>query len=1279
MQNLCAPAAGALGPVHPPRTDRAIFGELVAYSCTPGQRIRAADRGVGTVAKLRGDGYYDVDIDNAKHSIEVNPFADTIALCNRWEYKAQDRICVYIPPKRASPGLWAVATVLSSPATRIGRPRHKLSIQQRGATSAIVVEMDLNEFNHVSDPDFVFARIEYNEHMQQEHRMVRDAVTSAELDIEKQLLNISLADRGSKGASVFSKAESMVDLAHAIAQDNSKRQHGIFANGFSVVVRANPGTGKTWGSKAVALALAKHNKVGSSSESIAGAEATPLFVPVQRLARILRERGRGTHVRGASDGVALLQWYIDTEYGTVNPSWAAMLTYALQSKSLVVILDGVDEAAALRETVQQLALDGLASSGIRVMVTSRPEGIPEKGGVLDRFRQRKFHVFDLSPLSEEETWHAINQQLEDSDFFSNLFKFGEIRKKHNATYERHIAPAVRDTLETLPPMNRLVLADTDGGGLDPDMRQHHDKSHVVERLKQGEAPRSLLFTALCSKGGSEHGNWSETGLGQLDTLFDRGVDVADMSQSSSLKRYDAKLIALAQKYSKTSEVKPSQLARQIILDTDQIYVTNEAGDKYFRPALEALFSKCSDGARAHDGDVQVFVAALKDPVRVYEKGEDDYGTRAGIEGVTPRQPSSAWVLDIIRGKGVVADARAIISMVSLLQQEGGVCLEVRMNPHSAEITRCRFEMIRIKNKFSLDTLDPSRLRNVLLNLHLTVEGTALPALFVELQLHHLEIYNHEQKSGSHDVYNYFRALLTGDGYVTELDAMLERAVTFLLDDVCKVPVLLSLLIVAARGNRTKVQKPQIHGSNRSVSAWKPEKRASLWDDEPSKRLPTSLQDLYRIAIEEVLEDLVSLLNAETFAGFSGDAQEDTNSNAIVQLFEAIAAYNMRDGQNVKREFTSHDIELLVGARMSGPSHWRLRPGMKYPQLKAGVAYTAIGTSRGELNLKINAHHTTGFISEDFFEEVEWEVPEAAQKSLALWQRLTTLPSGNPLVKVVVDANDTVDDGDGPSVYQFRHLSLQEAFFSMAMIRGSGSLLEAAWQDDSAAVTFLNTPTYRNTIKIGGQVLGAEFGGYRGQWRFFGDGGGSQRQQRLDAIGLEGLLQVACRDGPFVLDVSSNTRLGDGGVSQIAYSLRLGMNVKLTQLVLADVGMTGSGLKTLCQSMLNHGAFSVLRVLDVSSNTIGGAGLTSLSATITTSVKVSSPLQLQTLKLNKIGIADGDVDAVSQFAAALSLSACKVHHVEMMHNKMWSTAQTSCTAVLRRVKGGTVMVTPQARH
>ena len=63
------------------------------------------------------------------------------------------------------------------------------------------------------------------------------------------------------------------------------------------------------------------------------------------------------------------------------------------------------------------------------------------------------------------------------------------------------------------------------------------------------------------------------------------------------------------------------------------------------------------------------------------------------------------------------------------------------------------ELLRAKNKCSPKLLDPTRYRNVLCNVRMTVDGNSV---IVELQVHHRLVYDYNHDSDAHTPYEFFR-------------------------------------------------------------------------------------------------------------------------------------------------------------------------------------------------------------------------------------------------------------------------------------------------------------------------------------------------------------------------------------------------------------------------------------------------------------------------------------------------------------------------------------------
>eukprot|EP00913_Durusdinium_trenchii_P024176 g22698.t1 len=82
--------------------------------------------------------------------------------------------------------------------------------------------------------------------------------------------------------------------------------------------------------------------------------------------------------------------------------------------------------------------------------------------------------------------------------------------------------------------------------------------------------------------------------------------------------------------------------------------------------------------------------------------------------------------------------------------------------------KVKLSLARAKNKFSSKDSDPSRFRNVLLNLELSRDGQSH---FVELQVHHKLILDFNDESHAHDYYDFFRRELANQ-YGKEMEASL---------------------------------------------------------------------------------------------------------------------------------------------------------------------------------------------------------------------------------------------------------------------------------------------------------------------------------------------------------------------------------------------------------------------------------------------------------------------------------------------------------------------------
>ena len=143
----------------------------------------------------------------------------------------------------------------------------------------------------------------------------------------------------------------------------------------------------------------------------------------------------------------------------------ALLEQLLEMRALILLLDGVDEAADLKEVIEDYVCTELVPAGHPIVVTSRPEGVRL------RLYKRNFVIMNLEPLSKEQQQAAIRMQLEESAFFNHLSQFSEIRQMHDKLYVTSAFPREADrlALEARKLPDRFLLDETPDAGCDPEI------------------------------------------------------------------------------------------------------------------------------------------------------------------------------------------------------------------------------------------------------------------------------------------------------------------------------------------------------------------------------------------------------------------------------------------------------------------------------------------------------------------------------------------------------------------------------------------------------------------------------------------------------------------------------------------------------------------------------------------------------------------------------------------------------------------------------------------
>ena len=416
---------------------RIIFRKMGASSgqCATVQRILNDDRIVARV-----DGFSKDDGVKGEVIIDLQP---ANAVLTTFPHYPRDTALLLLHEKKlvdASVLHWVGGTNYDEGS------RHMINVKALEDKTGSQVWHDLNQFNHVAVPPDVNSltfeehRARYCDYVQAHEDKVEDAITGNMLLIKDQLIFLALADiPGGLAPPQYTAMHSVPDLVIEQMQPSLKRTQGTHT-AQPVLVRAGPGTGKTWMIKQALFLLAE--TCGNAKKAGEGVRLVPVIVFVQRIVRLLREHGDDPQELLA-DPNGLLRWYISSEFVERHED-RKMLLIAHELCACVVLVDGVDEAAGMRDIVEAFVHYELVPSGNRLMVTSRPEGVD-----IEDYKGR-FVVVNLKELSQEQQRCVIQMQLQGNRFFEHLVNIAECRKSLDVSYKEHFrTESVRLEIEDL--------------------------------------------------------------------------------------------------------------------------------------------------------------------------------------------------------------------------------------------------------------------------------------------------------------------------------------------------------------------------------------------------------------------------------------------------------------------------------------------------------------------------------------------------------------------------------------------------------------------------------------------------------------------------------------------------------------------------------------------------------------------------------------------------------------------------------------------------------------
>ena len=437
----------------------------LAYSCSIGARINIRTLGsaqgqCATVDRILGDDRIVAKVDGfaradgVKGEVIVDLTPKSVVPTEGPGFSRGQRI--FLLYKTANALVDAVVMSWEGCTDVVQGSRHMVLVKEVGAKTGLHAWPTLNIFNHVLAPPGLSAgqyeemRARYCAHIASTQDTVEDAITGNSLPIADQLIFMApLEVKDGVKAPDFQTVNDVPSLVEQLAVESPNRLHGGHL-AQPVLCRAGPGTGKTWMIKQTLYLLSTRL---SPERAGGGVRLMPFVVYVQRIVRMLSELGEDP-ANLLADPEGMLRWYIRNEYSD-NKEFCQLLLLAYDMRALVMLVDGVDEAAGMRVLVESFVHYELVTSGNRLVVTSRPEGVD-----LEDYKGR-FVVMNLLELSQEQQRNVIQMQLAGNKFFEHLVSLGECRRDLDARYRKAFpSEALQHEIQN------LSVEDVDGDGID---------------------------------------------------------------------------------------------------------------------------------------------------------------------------------------------------------------------------------------------------------------------------------------------------------------------------------------------------------------------------------------------------------------------------------------------------------------------------------------------------------------------------------------------------------------------------------------------------------------------------------------------------------------------------------------------------------------------------------------------------------------------------------------------------------------------------------------------
>jgi len=1191
------------------------------FGCATVQRILADDRVV-----CRVDGYSKVDGVKGEQLVDIQP--STILPCAYAGYTRDTRLLLLHEQDKKQ--MLVDATVLRwfGALDASEGPRHMVNVKPIGATTGCQSCPSLNQFNHavLVDPAmnadvYEELRMRYCKWLTTTEDKVEDAITGNQLLIAEQLIFMTAANiLDGCNTPEYMSVHDVPQLVTNFLEPSPRRPHGSHI-AQPVLCRAGPGTGKTWMVKQCLFLLADALAGENAGEGI---RLVPVIVFVQRIVRLLREHGDDP-TSLLQDPEGLLRWYIGNEF-IDRKEEKSLLLLAYEMRACVILVDGVDEAAGLREVVEAFVHYELVTSGCRVVITSRPEGVD-----LDDYKAR-FVIMNLLELSQEQQRNVIQMQLQGNLFFEHLVNIGECRKYLDDKYrELFRSEALRNEVEKLGDEKEEKSAEGKEEEGAKDRKNTKEISEGAggeaakgdEKGKKGAAEADLAdlddeiedSKAKTAKKGGKKGDKDDgkskrpagsvailnpsavkpvprtplsrrrmalDNMQDLQTWLDEAKTVQGRAlRSNFLEQLNKALIKpckVGTVHHPTlldyldSEIKPlptpctraqtdevidqmqKDLKRtfpedvyeslaQIGVLRKQPQVGGRRGAKAAPMPAFGLWSQ----ATAKEGDKFALLERLL-PAAMHllgcvcnTVGMADYGLKREQEGLGDfivgsatampamkyRDPVEVWLEDTYPTTTEPAEkppetylgtitlpcstGEQLVNLVKTLAK--GV--EVDFDGDEATLTKQE-----INNTFNPDTMHPTHLRNVRLQMLFRHKGVAV-CFVIEAEHKDLRKYYVEMGYSAH--YNFFMNRVNMPK--GQFDTKFETLLVFLVEAI-GVPVLLSLLLLCySLGS----------GGSGAISLEElPQDRLQLYKlgilSGIKKRLAYTQQANEAVAEvtekeEEQATDArprrekrkgaldVSMGAGSSFSAAGGDAaggQEATavtkkttvSNDPVLDLNSVLRGKKVRVVQGEDDVAECYSLVVRVLDKYAGGKGSDLRTSITavvpkshsmHLPVTALVEFVIAPNSQSETQLQETAKKMLRRVAVENQENGRREFTSkhvacalgATPEELGLWTRLDM----DRDYGVALTATLAMQSDKAPAQYQFKHLSFQEGLYAEHLILLVTSLAPpqgpgwGGWSNDKAASEFLNNRYMNNTCRIAAGHLGSLLGMQRLNWDF----------------------------------------------------------------------------------------------------------------------------------------------------------------------------------------------------